>query len=46
MQNLHFIKFPAEAFRCHVHHYQYFCGPGHGAEKLLLRTQVSEGFAQ
>ena len=27
MQNLQLIEFSAEAFRCHVHHYQYMAVP-------------------
>ena len=47
MQELAQLKFLAEAFRCHVYHFQFFSGPSsieidaHGIEKLLLKTQVS-----
>ena len=44
------LEFLAEAFRCHVHHFQCLTVPmepssiendAHGIEKLLLKTQVS-----
>ena len=49
MQNLHLLEFLAEAFRCHVHHFQprlpSIENGSHGTEKLLLKTQLSEDFA-
>ena len=47
MQELVQLEFLAEAFRCHVLHFQYLTGPSSiendadGIEKLLLKTQVS-----
>ena len=49
-QNLHSLKFSAEAFRCHTHHYldngndNYLVNSAHGTKKLLLKTQVSGDF--
>jgi hypothetical protein len=52
MQNLHLFEFLAEAFRCHVHHFQCLVlglpsmkNGAHGTEeKFLLKTQRSEDF--
>ena len=49
MQNLHLLGFLTETFRRHVHHYLPPETPstdngGHGTERLLLKTQVSEDF--
>ena len=43
---LNLLEFLAEAFRCHVHHFQCLTVPvelndAHGIEKLLLKMQVS-----
>ena len=56
MQNIPLLAFLAEAFQCHMHHYQ--CLPiadlprppnidngAHGTENLQLKSQVSEDFA-
>ena len=53
VRTFHLLEFLAEAFRCHVHHFQCLTvipGPSstendaHGIEKFLLKTQVSEKF--
>ena len=47
MQEIVQFEFLAEAFRCHVHHFQCLAVPGtiendaHVIEKLLLKTRVS-----
>jgi hypothetical protein len=42
----HLLDYLAEAFRCHVHHFQCLApsneNGAHDIEKLLLETQVGE----
>ena len=56
MQNLHLPECSAEAFECHVHHYQGLVvlivllelpsinNGAHGTEKFLPNTRVNEDF--
>ena len=50
MQNLYLLQFLSEAFRYHVHHYQYLSVPvklaAHGTRQFLLKTQVCEDFSE
>ena len=49
-RTFHVLEFLSEAFRCHVHHFSMQWSSiesnahGHGIEKLLLKTQISEKF--